>query len=118
MNNLNKNTEELFKLIKENPTLPVVPMVEFEVVGEDYGRWMGSWGQAYIDRYLIPKNSKNAIIFENEYTVSETLERYLTYDELDELPDDDRVWQDMYDKLPWIKAIIVRIDLPDESFEY
>ena len=34
-------TEELLKLIKENPDLPVVPMVNDEVVGDDsYRYWL------------------------------------------------------------------------------
>ena len=34
---LKKNREELFKLIQENPDLPIVPMVDYEIVAEDSG---------------------------------------------------------------------------------
>ena len=51
MNRIEKeNREKLFKLMQENPDLPVVAMVDAEIVaGDDFGRWMGSWGNAQID---------------------------------------------------------------------
>lgn len=34
-----KNHDDLFKLMQENPDLPVVPMVDADIVaGDDYGR--------------------------------------------------------------------------------
>ena len=40
-----KKREEFFKLMQENPELPVVAMVYSEVVQDDgYSRWMGAWG--------------------------------------------------------------------------
>lgn len=47
------NTENLLKLIKENPSLPIVLMVDYEVVGGDYGRWLGSFGSAYAGEYAV-----------------------------------------------------------------
>ena len=46
-------TEKLIELIKENPELPIVPMVYYEVVGEDYGYWMGKVDSVRIEEYLI-----------------------------------------------------------------
>ena len=41
-----RNREELFRLMKEHPDLPVVPMVDSEIVADDcYTYWMGSWGR-------------------------------------------------------------------------
>jgi hypothetical protein len=47
------NTEKFLQLVKENPTLPIVPMVYYEVVGEDYGSWVGSFGSAYVGEYTM-----------------------------------------------------------------
>lgn len=33
---LDKNTKELLELIKENPDLPILPMVNYEVCGDDF----------------------------------------------------------------------------------
>lgn len=38
------NRAELFKLIQENPDLPIVPMVDSDVVADDCGHWMGHGG--------------------------------------------------------------------------
>ena len=40
-----ENLEKLFLLIKENHELPIVAMVDSEIVADDCCcRWMGSWG--------------------------------------------------------------------------
>jgi len=42
--------------MQENPDLPVVPMVDGEIVaGDDHGYWQGAWGYARVDEYLKPK---------------------------------------------------------------
>lgn len=109
----NKNINALLQLIQENPKLPIVPMVDSEIVGEEgFGRWSGTWGAARIDRYLVTKDDwEPQIIFESDDTVLEVLEKYLTDDEFERLPDDEAEWQKVYDSLPWIRAIIVNIDV-------
>ena len=48
----NKQKNEAFlKLVKKNPTLPIVPMVDNEIVGEDYGYWLGAFGRAEVGEY-------------------------------------------------------------------
>lgn len=51
--NEKENREELFRLMQKNPELPIVPMVDYEIVADDIGRWLGSWGGSYIGEYLI-----------------------------------------------------------------
>ena len=94
--NEKENREKLFRLMQENPELPVVAMVDSEIVADDgYNRWLGVWGCSYIGEYLIG-------------------EEHLFFRE------DDDYYADMtgkqeaeaYAGLPWIKAIIVYIDLP------
>ena len=47
-------SEELFKLMKENPELPVIPMVCEEVVSDDCSSyWMGSWGHSEVTEYYV-----------------------------------------------------------------
>lgn len=47
------NTEKLLQLVKENPQLPIVPMVYYEIVGDDYGRWIGKFGNCYVGEYAL-----------------------------------------------------------------
>ena len=107
--------KELFKLMQENPDLPVIPFVDTEVVaGDGFGKWMGSWGNARVDEFLIPARDWEPIIYKSEnFDVSDTLEKYLSYEEFDKLPDVPSEWLKRYDVLPWQKAIIVDIVLPE-----
>ena len=50
---MNNKIQLLLQLIKENPDLPVIPMVYYEVVDGDYNRWMGSIGDCYVGEYAI-----------------------------------------------------------------
>ena len=109
-----KNHDDLFKLMQENPDLPVVPMVDADIVaGDDYGRWMGSWGSASVDEYLIPPQDYEPVIFKSDDDVFDTLEKVLPGEEFDALPESEEECRKIYDALPWTKAIIVNIGLPD-----
>ena len=101
-----ENREKLFRLVRENPELPVVAMVDSEIVADDgYNRWLGVWGCSYMGEYLI---GEEHLFFREDDDPSE--ERY-----------GDDYYADMtgkqeaeaYAGLPWIKAIIVNIDLPE-----
>ena len=107
-----KNREELFRLMAENPELPVVPMVDSEIVCDDYySRWLGSWGCCYIGEYYC---GDERIFFREDDDEAE-IEAAV----IDEFGDE--TWEQMteeeakaeYAALPWIKAIIVDIDLPE-----
>lgn len=103
---------ELFKLMAENPDLPIVPMVDYEIVGDDCGRWLGAWGSAGVYEYIIAKNYDERILFKSDDDIFDTLERYMSDEEFEALPEDEAECIPYYNKLPWIKAIIVNIDLP------
>lgn len=101
--------EELFKLMRENPDLQVVPMVDYEIIAEDYGRWLGAWGSSYIGEYLI---GEERIYFREDDDPSEVdkvCEERLggVYETMS-----DKEAQEAYAAMPWVKAIIVNIDLP------
>lgn len=108
--NEQKNREEFFKLIAENPDLPIVPMVVSEVVADDsYARWRGSWGMVYIGEYFA---GEEQFYFRDDDDPAEfrgaLIDKY-GYDEW--LDMDDEQEARAYAELPWIKAIIVNIDL-------
>lgn len=99
--------EELFKLMQENPELPVVPMVDSEIVGGDCSsRWLANWGSARVDEYFA---HDERVFFRSVDDIGDVLdcvmgEEYgkMTYEK----------YKAAYDALPWIKAIIVNIDTP------
>lgn len=108
-----KNREELFKLMQENPELPVVAMVDSEIVQDDgYSRWMGAWGSSSIEEYFIGEERIHFREEDDFGEVEETLtDGQVCYDDFEAMSDEEAVGA--YNSLPWIKAIVVNIDLPE-----
>ncbi|MCD7927347.1 MAG: hypothetical protein LUF80_00555 [Oscillospiraceae bacterium] len=104
-----ENVAELLKLSQENPELPIVPMVDAEITGDDYGYYAGSWGKATVDEYIV---IGDYIAFKNDDDIFDVLERHLSREEFENLPEDDEECRPIYDALPWTKAIIVYITTP------
>lgn len=102
-----QNREKLLKLIAENPDLSVVPMVDGEIASDDgYGRWLGAWGSCCIQEYLV---GKDRVCFRDgdiEEALTETI-GWSAYETMSE-----KQAKEAYKALPWIKAIIVDIDMP------
>lgn len=101
------NIDKLIELIKENHGLPVIPMVDGEIPGDDCGYWIADWGQSRIDEYLI---SNERVYFKSDDDVFDVLERFLSDEEFAKLPDNENECRPYYDELPWIKAIVVNIE--------
>lgn len=119
-------TEELtnlFTLIRKNPNLPIVAMVDSEVVAEDSCcRWLGSWGSCYIDKYIT--HDYYGVIFyeQGRPDIVDIFEKYFDYAECgvtDEMTDAEafKIMRAKIDTLPWVEAIIVNIDLPKDLQE-
>ena len=107
-----ENRTELFRLMQENPELPVVPMVDGEIVGYDGALyWLGEWGRAEIDEYFVSEKAER-VFTKSIDDVFDVLERHLSDDEFDALPESEDECRPYYDALPWVKAIIVYINLP------
>ncbi|MDT2565153.1 hypothetical protein [Enterococcus avium] len=105
-----KNVTELLNLIQGNPDLPIVPMVESEVVaGDDYTTWLGSFGKAEIDN--VWESDERIYFMNHDY-------EELIQDILDDLPPgiDDETAEataiDVVKKYEWVKSIVVQIGLP------
>lgn len=50
---MNENIKKLIELIKENPELPVVPLVNEEVVGNDGPYFLGKWDLPHVEEYAV-----------------------------------------------------------------
>ena len=103
------NIEKLIKLIQENPDLPVIPMVDYEIVADDdYQRWMGSIGDSKIGDFCI----WNDKIYTDKQNLVEDLidEEYFFSEETDD--EILKSAQKEADKIMF-KAIILNIDVPD-----
>ena len=131
-----QKAEALLKLIKKNPTLPIIPLVDYEIVCDDCGRWLASFGNAYVgeyalmdERYYTDRND-----FKDDYYDrydDELCERFdyepwinevsvmqgkNTEEQLKANEEAEKHLEKYLDKVAdqyFIKAIIVNIDLPD-----
>lgn len=126
------NKEELARLILENPELPVLCMVEFEVVASDEClRWAASLGECKIREYIYHEDSvSDSVIYWREDAGklvdamaedAENQERF--YDSGADMSTATaraeayrRARMEAEQKvnaMPWKKAIVVNIDLPE-----
>ena len=108
------NTEKLLQLIKENPDLPVIPMVNEEVVADDcYSWWMGHWGDSEVTEYYIGKEHVHFKSDDEEDALCDMpgCGYYQTPDGREILDLSDEEWTALYNSLEWIKAIVVYIDV-------
>ena len=54
---MTNNIKDLLTLIQENPDLPVVPMVDQEIVADEcYTWWLGKWGRCKKTKYYSGRN--------------------------------------------------------------
>ncbi len=105
-----KNLSFLFELINQNPDLPIVPMVNYEIVADDCALyWMGSWGEAKVDSYIL-RNDRIWYLSDGKEEIFENLFEFPI-----DLPEEqeEQFMEDAVSSLPWIKAIMVKIELPN-----
>ena len=110
----NKFTKALVDLIKENPELPVITMVDTEIVHDDsYGRWYSSIGNCRVDEYVIYEKSYSEanVIFKSD--IDEIEEDLLERD--DDLTEEKA--KTMALALDWKKAIFLSIDIASDMWE-
>lgn len=48
-----ERNQELLKLVAENPDLPIIALVDSDVVGNDSGRWLGHFSCAELGEYAL-----------------------------------------------------------------
>ena len=105
-------TEELLKLIQENPDLPVVPMVDYEIVGDDSCTWwLGSWGRCEVNEYYCGRERVHFKDDDEENVLTDMVGCKYSCDpqgrDVYDLPDEE--WDKLYASIPWIKCIVVYI---------
>ena len=106
------NTEKFLKLVQENPDLPIIPMVDEEVVADDCSSyWMGEWGYSEVTEYYIGKERVHFRSDDEEEALGDMVgcKYYETKDGRDILSLSDDEWKELYDSLDWVKAIVVYI---------
>ncbi len=131
-----QKAEALLKLIKKNPALPIIPLVDYEIVCDDSGRWLASFGEAYVGEYALMDEryyTEREEFKDNYYDRydDELCERFnyfpwitdyavtqgkYTKEQLKTNNESEKQLEEYLDKVAdkyFIKAILVNIDLPD-----
>lgn len=122
MSKSNEATAKLLKLAAENPTLPIVAMVNYEVVaGDDFSYWTGEicevgieelWSSQADDRIWSREDAEDEFeAFVESNAPNENLVKI-------ECLTDDKMYEqaamEWIDKLPWTKCIVLFVETPDE----
>ena len=103
---------EIIKLIEENPDLPVVPMVDTEVVADDcYGWWLGRWGKSEVTEYYEGRDHVHFKDDDEEDVLTDMIgcNYSETKDGRDIFDLSDEEWDALYKSIPWTKCIVVYI---------
>lgn len=123
MSKPNEATANLLKLAAENPTLPIVAMVDFEVVsGDEFVYWVGEINNVDIkELWLSPYDDARSWEREDAETeYEEFMEAYASNEELMRIEclTDDKLHKqaamEWIAGLPWTKCIVIFVDTPDK----
>jgi hypothetical protein len=107
---MNKRTLDLINLIKENPDLEVVPMVNTDCVQDDCcAYWFSKFGCAKVDEYCC--SDERAYLKSDDY--EDLIDKYMDEYPLDYQTNDEEIekWAiEKVNNLPWKKAILLYIE--------
>lgn len=107
---MNGRTMKLISLIKENPDLEVVPMVNTDCVQDDCcAYWFSKFGNAKVDEYYCSEER----LYLKSYDYEDLIDKYMDeYDEGHPTNEEEieRWAKEKADNLSWKKAIIIYIE--------
>ena len=107
-----ENREGLFALMRTHPDLPVVPMVECDVVSDDsYGWWLGEWGRSEVTAFYQGREHIHFKTDDEEDVLADMVGcgYYETEDGRDITELSEKEWVDLFGSLPWVDCIAVCI---------
>lgn len=102
---------EIIKLIEENPNLPIVPMVDSEVVADDGGYWLGKWERCEVTEYYQGREYIHFRDDDEEDVLKDMVGcKYYCDTQGRDITDlTDEEWNVLYESIPWVKCIVVYI---------
>ena len=106
------NIEKFLQLVKDNPGLPVIPVVDEKIVADDCCTWwMGRWGRSEVTGYYIGRNHIHFRDDDEEEVLGDMVgcKYYCAPDgrDIGELSEEE--WNVLYQSIPWTKVIVVYI---------
>lgn len=109
---MNDNSKELLELIAKYPDLPVIPLVDDEVVGDDScGWWLGRWGRCEVTKYFVGRERVHLLDDDDEDILNDMpgCQYGMTADGRDIMDLTDDEWNYLLELVPWVDAIVVHI---------
>jgi hypothetical protein len=105
-----ENISNLLELIKDNPELEIMPMVNNECVGgDDFGYWAAKWGDARVDEQYCPDER----IYFKSCDIEELVQEFIdnNYEEYPDLSDEEleKLAEEKVSDYDWQKVIVVYI---------
>lgn len=105
-------TDILINLIKENPELEILPMVDTDCVcSDDFSYWAAKWGIAEVDEYWCNDGRERVYFKSNDFDdlVDEFIDN--NYEDYPDLTDDElrKLAEEKVNSYEWIKTIAVYI---------
>lgn len=108
----NASCDQLFVLMKEYPDLPIIPVVEGDIVADDcYTWWIGHWGRSEKTAVYIGREMIHFIDDDEEDVLADMIgcKYYETPDGRDITDISDEEWNELYASIPWEECIVVYI---------
>ena len=122
----NKATEKLLALAAQHPELPIMALVDSEVVADDdFNTWWGDvfdvsieelWGNPNEGGKTWTKDEALGDVFDFAGTESEYLgDRYDDFEQMWDMDDRDaeKVFKEWINEIPWKKCIVLHVGTPD-----
>ena len=122
----NKATEKLLALAAQHPELPIMALVDSEVVGNDYfNTWWGDVFAVSIEELWIDPNEGGKTWTKDEalgdvfdfadYNSEYLGDRYDDYEMVLDMDDRDaeKVIKEWINEIPWKKCIVLHVGTPD-----
>lgn len=109
-----ERVESLVAIIRENPDLPVLPLVAYETVSDDgYDRYGGRLGECYVDEFYVI-GERIFLKHPGDWDeVEDVLVLEYGRDKFEDMDDFEAIRA--YDELPWTRAIILDINPIEEE---
>lgn len=116
----NKNVKKLLKLAAENPSLPIVAMVQYEVVADDsFSYWLGEIDAVDVEELWV-SDGRTWTREDAEYECLSIVDDYAPDDvvaKIERLPEEklrEQAAMEWINGLPWAKCIVIFIGTPDD----
>lgn len=121
MSKPNEATATLLKLAAENPAMPIVAMVNFEVVaGDDLAYWTGEIESVDVKELWLSPDARTWDREDAESEYDGFIESYASNEDLMKIEcwTDDKLYKqaamEWIAGLPWTKCIVIFVEAPDE----